>query len=86
MVLAHLEQNIGGSSERAAITEFLLRGQVRRLEDLAEDLRSYTLKRDAYRRGLLHQEEADAWRRALIQLVGERAARGGTMSADERTV
>ncbi len=86
VVLAHLEQNIGGSSERAAITKFLLRGQVRRLEDLAEDLRSYTLKRDAYRRGLLHQEEADAWRRALIQLVGERAARGGTMSADERTI
>jgi GTP-binding protein EngB required for normal cell division len=86
IVLAHLEQSGNESSERAAIAGFLLRQQARRLEDLAEDLHSYTLKRDAYRRGLLHQEEADAWRRALIQVVGERAARGGTMSADERTV
>jgi hypothetical protein len=50
------------------------------------DLRSYTLKRDALRRGLLHQEEEEAWRCALAQLVGERAARGGAMMADQRTV
>jgi hypothetical protein len=86
IVLAHLERSGSESSERAAIGGFLLSELVRRLEDLAEDLHNYTLKRDAYRRGLLRQEEADAWRRALIQLVGERAARGGTMSVDERTV
>jgi hypothetical protein len=68
------------------ITEFLLREQARRLADLAEDLRSYALKRDALRRGLLHQEEADAWRRALVQVVGERAARGGALLADAGTV
>jgi GTPase SAR1 family protein len=86
VMLAQLEQSVDRGDAHPVIAEFLLREQVRRLEDLAEDLRSYTLKRDAYRRGLLHQEEADAWRRALIQVVGERAARGGTMSADERTV
>jgi hypothetical protein len=64
----------------------LLREQVQRLADLAEDLRSYALKRDALRRGLLHQEEAGAWRRALVQVVGERAARGGALMADAGTV
>lgn len=84
--LAHLEQSAEGADEHAVVAEFLLREQVRRLADLAEDLRSYALKRDALRRGLLHQEEASAWRRALVQLVGERAARGGTMLADPGTV
>ncbi len=84
--LAHMEHSVDGTIERSLVAEFLLREQVRRLEDLADDLRSYTLKRDALRRGLLHQEEASAWRRALVQLVGERAARGGAMMADQGTV
>jgi hypothetical protein len=84
--LAHVEDRAGGIIEGRAVAEFLLRGQVRRLEDLADDLRSYSLKRDALRRGLLHQEEAVAWRRALVQVVGERAARGGAMIADQGTV
>jgi len=81
-----VEDSVDGTIERRAVAEFLLREQVRRLEDLADDLRSYTLKRDALRRGLLHQEEADAWRRALVQLVGERAARGGAIMAEPGTV
>jgi GTP-binding protein EngB required for normal cell division len=84
--LTHLEGGAGGSIERSVVAEFLLREQVQRLEDLADDLRSYTLKRDALRRGLLNQEEADAWRRALAQVVGERAARGGATIADQATV
>lgn len=84
--LAHVEDSIDGASGRRAVVEFLLREQVRRLEDLADDLRSYALKRDALRRGLLNQEEGDAWRRALVQLVGERAARGGATMADQGTV
>ncbi len=59
---------------------------MQRLADLADDLRSYTLKRDALRRGLLHHEEETAWRRALVLVVGERAARGGAMLADPGTV
>ncbi|HVB23838.1 MAG TPA: dynamin family protein [Ktedonobacteraceae bacterium] len=86
IALAHVKDSIDGASERRAIAEFLLREQVRRFEDLADDLRSYALKRDALRRGLLNQEEANAWRRALVQLVGERAARGGATMADQGTV
>lgn len=84
--LACLEDSGKESSERTALVEFLLREQVRRLEDLADDLRSYALKRDALRRGLLNQEEANAWRRALVQVVGEGAARGGTAVGDQATV
>jgi hypothetical protein len=78
-VLAHVEHSTDGTRDHHKIAEFLLREQVRRLEELADDLHSYVLKRDALRSGLLHGEEAEAWRRALVQLVGERAARGGTM-------
>jgi GTP-binding protein EngB required for normal cell division len=84
--LAHIEHSTNETIERGTIAEFLLREQVQRIEDLADNLHSYTLKRDALRRSLLHQEETDAWRRALVQLVGERAARGGAMMADQGTV
>lgn len=86
IALAQLERGTEGTNEQRMVAEFLLREQGRRLEDLADDLRSYALKRDAFRRGLLHQEEEMAWRRALVQLVGERAARGGTMVANRATV
>ncbi len=84
--LAHVKDSVDWASESRAVSEFLLREQVRRFEDLADDLRSYALKRDALRRGLLNQEEVDAWRRALVQLVDERAARGGAIMADQGTV
>lgn len=84
--LAQVEDSINGIIERRKMARFLLQEQVRRFEDLADDLRSYTLKRDALRRGLLNQEEVNAWRHALVQLVGERAARGGTLLADQGTV
>lgn len=86
VTLARLEQSFDEATERGTIAEFLLLEQKRRLENLADDLHSYTLKRDAFRRGLLHREEAGAWWRALVQLVGERAARGGAMMADQGTV
>jgi GTP-binding protein EngB required for normal cell division len=86
LALAHLQRPAEETSEHSALAEFLLREQVRRLAELAEDLRSYALKRDALRRGLLHQEEASAWHRALVQVVGERAARGGALMADTGTV
>jgi GTP-binding protein EngB required for normal cell division len=84
--VARVEDSNEESSERRTVLTFLLREQERRLEDLADDLHSYTLKRDALRRGLLNQEEADAWRRALVQVVGERAARGGALMGDQATI
>ena len=56
------------------IAKFLLNEQAEHFNDLADDMRSYTLKRDAIRRGLLNSNEENAWRRALVQLVGERTA------------
>ena len=56
------------------ITKFLLNEQAEHFNDLEDDMRSYTLKRDAIRRGLLNRDEENAWRRALVQLVGERTA------------
>jgi hypothetical protein len=84
--LAYMGHGTDEASEYGEIARFLLSEQAQRLEDLAEDLHSYALKRDALRRGLLHQEEAEAWRRTLVLLVGERAARGGAMMGDSRTV
>ena len=57
------------------VAEFLLHEQLHRLEEISEDMQSYTLKRDALRRGLLNDQEENAWRRALVQLVGERNVR-----------
>jgi len=59
----------------AEVAQFLLQEQVRHLEEIAEDMRGYTLKRDALRRGLLNTQEEQAWRRALVQLVEERNVR-----------
>lgn len=53
---------------------YLLRQQARRLEEISEDMHSYVLKRAALRRGLTNSDEEGAWRRALVQLVGERNA------------
>jgi len=75
LCLPHLRSALARAPS-AETTAFLLREQVRRLEELSEDLRSYTLKRDALRRGLLNANEESAWRRALVVLAGERAVRG----------
>jgi len=56
------------------IAKFLLNEQAEHFNDLADDMHSYTLKRDAIRRGLMNSNEENAWRRALVQLVGERTA------------
>jgi len=53
------------------VAAFLLREQARHLEETLEDLHSYVLKREALRAGLVNANEEGAWRRALIQLVGE---------------
>lgn len=50
---------------------FLLRHTSQVLSSTVEDMHSYTLKRDALRRGLHNQDEEDAHRRALTRLAGE---------------
>jgi glutaredoxin len=57
------------------VASFLVEVQAQRLEEIAEDMRAYVLKREALRRDLLNSEEKGAWRRALVQLAGEPVAR-----------
>jgi GTP-binding protein EngB required for normal cell division len=70
--LPHLHVALAVAPDRE-IVQFMLREQIRHLEEIAEDMRGYVLKRDAFRRGLLNTRERNAWQRALVQLVGERA-------------
>jgi len=72
LCLPHLRAALAALPSRVTV-EFLLREQVRRLEEVSEDMRSYMLKRDALRRGLHNQDEETAWRRALVQLAGEQS-------------
>ena len=72
--LPHLQAMLAAPAE-PALAGFLVDEQVRRLEEIAEDMRGYVLKREALRRALLGANEEHAWRRALVQLVGERTAR-----------
>ena len=51
---------------------FLRSHAARRFEEDAEDMRSFTLKFDARRRHLNNIDEEDAYRRAVIRLVGGR--------------
>jgi hypothetical protein len=51
---------------------FLLSHAIQSFEQDAEDMRSYAMKRDALRRALQHRNEEDAYRRAIIRIVGDR--------------
>jgi len=54
------------------ITSHLLRHLSRILSATAEDMQSFSLKRDALRRNLYNKDEDDAYLRALIRLAGTR--------------
>lgn len=50
--------------------EFLLSHAAQRFEEDAEDMRSYAMKHEALRRALQNRNEEDAYRRAVIRIVG----------------
>jgi hypothetical protein len=52
------------------IREFLLSDAARHFEEDAVDMRSYAMKREALRRALQNSNEVDAYRRAIIRMVG----------------
>jgi predicted GTPase len=56
----------------ASLSRKILETQMRRFEELSEDLRSFLLKRTAIQRGLLNTEEQSAWARAMVKMVGDR--------------
>ena len=65
------------------VVRLLIGVQAEQLLEIVEDMRSYGLKRAAVRQGLINSREADAWRRALVRLAGERTARGVMLGTDE---
>ena len=73
LCLPHLWAVLAAQTE-AAIARKLLDAQARRLEEIAEDMRSYALKRAALRRSLQNSDEEHAWVRALWRMVGQRTA------------
>jgi len=73
LCLPHLQAILADKPPKK-IREFLLLEQARHFEDLADDMHSYTFKRDAIRSWLSNSDEEHAGRRALVQLVGERTA------------
>jgi GTP-binding protein EngB required for normal cell division len=88
LCLPHLRAalaRLAASTEDQSVAEFLLREQIRGLDELSEDLRSYALKRDALRRGFTNHNEETAWRRALVQVASERAVGGGATASSEPT-
>lgn len=52
--------------------EFLLFHAAQRFEEDAEDMRSFAMKHEAIRRVLQNRDEEDAYRRAVIRIVGDR--------------
>jgi len=70
----HLRPVLSGLDDETAAN--VIRHQARRLTAVGESMQSYLVKRDALRRDLVGAHEGQAYREALILLVGE----------DERTV
>ena len=55
------------------IRSFLLTVASERFEEDSEDMRSFALKQESRRRALENRNEEDAYRRAVIRMVGERS-------------
>ena len=49
--------------------------QIAKLESLSDNMRGFSLKREAGRRGLVNRGEDDAWVEALRRLAGLRNTR-----------
>jgi GTP-binding protein EngB required for normal cell division len=69
--LRHLGMLMDAGSS-AEIQKFLIAHAVQRFEEDAEDMRSFALKGEALRRALQNRNEEDAYKRAIIRMVGGR--------------
>lgn len=69
--LRHLDGLLAAASTEA-LRQFLLRHAARRLAELAEGMRAYALKHRTLHRSLASDDEKDAYRQALIHLVGDK--------------
>jgi predicted GTPase len=66
--LAHLALVVAASDHD--IGRFLLAEAGRRFEEVAEDMQAFAMKTDAVRRGLLNEDEHDAYWRAITHIAG----------------
>jgi ribosome biogenesis GTPase A len=73
LCLPHARAVLAAQPE-AAVARQLLEAQAQRLEEIAEDMRSFGLKRAALRNGLNNADEEHAWVRALLRMAGQRMA------------
>jgi GTP-binding protein EngB required for normal cell division len=73
LCLPHTRAVLAAQPE-AAVARRLLEAQAQRLEEIAEDMRSYGLKRAALRSGLNNTDEERAWVRAMLRMAGQRTA------------
>jgi hypothetical protein len=71
LCLPHLQLLLTGVDAQTATA--LLRGQGRRLVDVAEAMRSYGLTVDTRRRDLLTPDEEGAYPQELVLLTGDKA-------------
>jgi hypothetical protein len=70
--LRHLGLLLAASSGEST-AHFLLTEAARHFEEMAEDMQSFGMKTESLRRTLRNRDEEDAYRRALIHLVGTKA-------------
>lgn len=70
LCLRHVNGLLAGVPE--AVRRHFLTESARRFEELAEDMRSYVLKRETLRRPLITGDEDDAYRRFLVHVFGDR--------------
>jgi len=61
---------------RAELVRQVLQHAAKRFEETAEDMQNYAMKHDGIRRWLQNQDEKDACLRAVMHIVGEKAACG----------
>lgn len=54
------------------VMDLLLQRQVQCLTDLSDDMKSFVLKREAHRRGLINNDEETSWFKAMVLTVGDR--------------
>ena len=70
--LRHLGMLVDAVSKTES-QQFLLSHAAQRFDEDAEDMQSFALKHEALRRSLQNRNEEDAYRRAVIRIVGGRS-------------
>ena len=71
--IRHLARLVGDVQRNDLVRQILQHASTR-FEEAAEDMQNYAMKHDGIRRWLQNEDEKDAYLRAIVHLVGEKAA------------